>query len=321
MIQKKLVALALLGEEMNNIQGFVQYHEPWVDRFEFVQSNADKFSIDFVTNHPKCRLTTIATSCFHEEDKARNILQEKVDYDLETSLMLDLDERLDLRTLGQITTEHFTADVTYGLINNCDNYFLVDHYSRIMFSNIKLEFKWHTHCWPINTLNASKFMLTFPKANHFIQTPYKKSGSDNQWDYDTSPMKFSDKQMAKLFIDGRYQEVIKVYQELIKTDYLAQGLSKRVNFYWFMVAVLACEQLNKPCPFPVLPFADEANPTKTEVATLFLYDNLNGNERTIDLAPFKINLHGVVSSYAKAKAICRGATDSQKAGAITMWNP
>lgn len=321
MIQKKLVVLALLGEEQVNIKGFVEYHAPWVERFEFIQNNADKYSIEFVMNHPKCRLTTTEYSCFHEEDKCRNILQEKVDYEVETALLLDLDERLDLRTLNQITNEHFKADITYGLINNCDNYFLVDHYSRTMFSNMKLEFKWHTHCWPANTLNATKFMLTFPKANHFIQTPYKKSGSDNQWDYDTSPMKYADKQMAKLFIDGRYHEVVKVYQELIKVDYLSLGLSKRVNFYWFMVAVLANEQMDRPCLFPALPFADPQNPTKTEVATLFIYDNLNGNKRTIDLAPFKVNLHGVVSSYAMQKAFSRGAIDSQKASAITMWNP
>lgn len=321
MMQKKLVALALLGEEKNNIEGFVRYHEPWVDRFEFIQNNADKFSIDFVNSHPKCRLTNTTFSCFHEEDKCRNILQEKVDYELETALLLDMDERMDLRTLNQITDEHFRADVTYGLINNCDNYFLVDHYSRAMFTNMKLEFKWHTHCWPTNTLNASKFMLTFPKANHFIQSPFKKSGSDNQWDYDTSPMKFADKQMAKLFIDGRYHEVVKVYQELIKTDYLSLGLSKRVNFYWFMVAVLANEQLNKPCTFPALPFGDPANPTKTEAAVLYLYDNLNGNHRSLDLAPFKINLHGVVSSFAIAKAMNRGASDSQRTPNTTMWNP
>lgn len=318
---KKIVALVLLDDDLSNLIGFVKYHEPWVDRFEFIYDRTDKAIVDFVNQHPKCRLTYTNFSCFHEEDKCSNILQEKVDYELETALLLELNERLDLRTLSQVTDEYRKADVTYGLINNCDNYMLVDHFSRVLFSNMKLEFKWHTQCWPANTLHASKLMLTFPKVNHLVQTPYNKTGSDNQWDYETSPMKYADNQMAKLFIDGRYQEVVKVYQELTKVDYLSQGLSKRTNFYWFMVAVLASDQLDKPCPFPPLPYSDAANPTKTEAAIRFLYDTLNGNIRQLDLAPFKINLHGVVSSFALHRAIARGAIDTERSPTMSIWNP
>lgn len=321
MLQKKLVMLTLLCNDVKNIEGFVKYHEPWIERFEFIHQNLDRSVVEYINSHPKCRLTTTNISCFHEEDKCHNLLQEKVDYSIETSLLLDVRERLDLRTLNQITDEHFKADVTYGLINNCDNYLLVDHYSRAIFSNMKLEFKWHTDCWPMNTLHSSKFMLTFPKVNNLVETPYLKTGSDNQWDYDTSPMKFADKQLAKLFIDGRYHEVIKVYRDLIKVDHFSQGLNNRVNFYWFMVAVLACEQLNKTCQFPALPFSDSANPTKTEAAVLFLYECLNGRQRSFDLGVFKTNPHGVVSSFAIAKALARGAVDSRVMNNVTMWNP
>lgn len=306
---KDIVVLSLLGSERLNIEGFIEYHSPWVSRFEFVHHNADEYSLEICRKNSKCRLTYTELNCFNQEDKARNFLQDQIDYHKETALLLDLDERLDLRTLGLVTNEHFKADVTIGIIHNSDNYFLVDGYPRQLFSNKRMNFKNHTHSWA-DIAGKSVFYLDYPKVNHVIQKPYKKPGAETDEDVEQNPSKFLDKKLANCFMHSNYQKVVSEY-----IKYKSYLETKRSPFMCYMIAVLACERMEIEPPFDELPFFD-SHPTKTEMAIKFIRSCLEKKSATVDLSLYLDNPFGITSSYAKAIAKKRGAIDGMSAD---MW--
>lgn len=300
---KDIVVTSLLGKERINIEGFVNYHSPWVKEFIFVYNESDPQSLEFCQSHSKCRLIKTEYRCHDQEHKARNELQNQVDYALETAMMLDLDERLDLRTLLQTEKRIFEADITIGIINNCDNYFLIDGYPRQIFANKKLNYVYHTHSWA-KAEGKDIYYLDFPKVNHFIQKPYKKSGFETEQDVSGNAEKFLDKLLIKLFIDEKYVEVANKY-----LSYCAGVTGDRQKFMTYMIYVLACEKANLIPKISALPFF-EKQPTKTEAAIDHIFHSLLGDSPVTNLSHYSDNVFGVKSTYAQKVAMKLGATDT-----------
>ena len=310
-MKKKIIVTALLGPEKSNIEGFLKYHEPWVERFEFVHHNADEYSLDVSSAHSKSRLTYTDFSCQHQENEARNILQSKIDFETETALMLDMDERIDLRTLNQVTDEHFLNDLTIGIVNNCDNYFLIDGYPRQIFANKQLNYQHHTHSWAPSE-GLSVFYLEFPKVNHLIQKPFKKAGCETDEDISLNPNKYLDKKLVKLFMDGDFNGVLENYDRFVSAL-----KNRRMKFMCYMVYILACEQLQMRPKHPELPFFQNS-PTKTEAAIFYIRQILENRTCSLELGSLPNNPFGVTSSFAQSIARKYGAVGLKD---LHMWRP
>lgn len=307
---RKIVANVLMGKESELLPGFLNYHYDYVDRFEIIYnaSQTDEETLRIARSCDKVVLTQTEMTYQEGQGRMREILQSRTDLLTEVAWRMDVDERLDLRTLLEVDQQFHQADITYGFIRNSDNYFVTDGFPKILFSTTPMRYEHKSH--PIGRAikqNPSQHFIHFPVVNHVVQTRGKTSGFDDVSDARELPDKYLDKRLIKFYTSGSYQEAIDLYEELY-----TKLTVRRQKFMCFLVYVLACHALSAYPNAPHIGYSPVT--TKTEMAIDFLYWCARGVHRHIDLGKFPEYQFRVSSQYAIKKALNHGASDS------TLWN-
>jgi hypothetical protein len=307
---RKIVANVLMGKESELLPGFLNYHYDYVDRFEIIfnKNETDDATLQFAKACDKVVLTETSMTYSTSQGKMRELLQSRTDLQTEVAWRMDVDERMDLKTLLEIDRKFLESDITYGFVRNSDNYFVIDGFPKILFSTTPMvyEYKSHPMGRAINP-NPSTHFIHFPVVNHVVQTRSKTSGFEELNDARENPDKYLDKRLIKFYSAGNYQGVISLYEELY------QGLTvRRQRFMCFLVYVLACNELKRAPETPHIGYSPQT--TKTEMAVDYLYRHLTGTWSHIDLGRYQDHQFRVSSQYAIRKAMLEGALDS------SLWN-